>query len=104
MTDSKCGSNRRNVGAGRVVGAAESPIEKTFLNSLILSFIKNDGLGLLVHPTFKDTVSEIAEFRTNLAHWHEFFAWFRANKPAATLDEFLDGEVRRGVMGEEGRR
>jgi REase_MTES_1575 len=89
--------------ASEVAALAESPIEKTFLNSLILTFVKGDGLGLLVHRTHDDTVAEIAELRKTIARWKEFFAWFRDKKPAASVDEFLDGEVARGAMSLEER-
>jgi hypothetical protein len=90
--------------AAEIAAAAQSPIEKMFLNSLLLSFIKNDGLGLLVHPTYNDSVAEIANFRKNLVKWREFFLWFREKRPANSIEEFLDSEVRRGAMCAEERR
>jgi very-short-patch-repair endonuclease len=84
--------------AFEVAELAESPIEKTFLHSLFLTFLKNDGLGLLIHRTYGDTPAEIMQFRETLGHWKDFFAWFRANRPAQSMEEFLDGEVARGAL------
>lgn len=90
--------------AAEVVALAGSPIERIFLNSLLLSFIKNDGLGLLVHSTFRDTPKEIAGFREELQHFKEFVRWFSENEPADTMENFLDGEVRRGALIQDERR
>jgi REase_MTES_1575 len=87
-----------------VAKLAQSPIEKTILHSLFLTFIKNDGLGLLVHRAYKDTPAEINEFREILTHWKDFFAWFQANRPARSMEEFLDSEVARGVLDLEERQ
>ena len=87
-----------------VAQLAQSPIEKMFLHSLMLTFIKNDGLGLLVHRAYKDAPAEIKEFREILAHWKEFFAWFQAHHPARSMEEFLDGEVARGALDSEERK
>ncbi len=89
--------------AAEVAALAESPIERTFLNSLLLTFIKADGLGLLVHRTHDDTVAEVANFRKLLANWKDFIAWFRDKRPANSIEEFLDGEDARGVMPPEER-
>jgi hypothetical protein len=90
--------------ADEIEDRSGSPIEKTFLNSLILSFIRNDGFGLLVHPTFKDTEAEIEEFRKTLSNWRDFWAWFKTNKPAKSVEEFLDQEMARGQMDADERQ
>jgi hypothetical protein len=87
-----------------VARLAQSPIEKTFLHSLFLTFFKNDGLGLLTHRTYKDAPAEIKEFRQLLSRWKEFFAWFQANRPARSIEEFLDSEVARGALDPEERQ
>jgi hypothetical protein len=74
--------------AEEVKALAGSPIERIFLNSLVLSFIKSDGLGLLVHPTFRDTPAEIAEFREELRHFKDFVQWFSENQPSDTMEIF----------------
>lgn len=89
--------------AREIAEVAQSPIEKTFLNSLILTFVRNDGLGLLVAPTEKDTVAEIAQFRDDIKHWREFWNWFQKNKPANSVEEYLDEVVKRGGMLNEER-
>jgi hypothetical protein len=86
-----------------VSAIAASPIERTFLNSLILTFIKSDGLGLLVHPTSKNSPAEIDEFRRDLNHFKEFVSWFKKNKPADTMEDYLDQVVRQGGMSREER-
>lgn len=80
-----------------------SPIEKIFLRSLMLCFIKNDGLGLVVHPTFKNTAVEIAEFRESLLRWRNFFEWFQKNHPNTPMEAFFEQEVQRGAMPAEER-
>ena len=89
--------------ASEVDELAGSPIEKIFLNSLLLSFVKNDGLGLLVHRTFADAPKEIAEFRATLKNWQEFVAWFREKKPANSIEEFLDRVCAQGGMDQKER-
>ncbi|WP_375780740.1 endonuclease domain-containing protein [Bradyrhizobium sp. ma5] len=82
---------------------SESPIEKLFLNSLVLCSIKSQQL-LSVHATYTDCAAEIAQLRSDLAHFRELETWFAANKPNKTLDEFLDTECARGKMLEDERR
>jgi len=89
--------------AREVEALAGSPIETIFLNSLLLSFIKNDGLGLLVHPTFENAPAEIASFRAYLRRLKEFVRWFEENQPADTMEDFLDKEMDRGAMTQDER-
>jgi very-short-patch-repair endonuclease len=84
--------------AGAVDACAKSPIEKIFLNSLILSFITNDGLGLFVHQTRRDAAAEIADFRITLQHFKKFLVWFEENQPAETMEAYFDEQVRLGRM------
>ncbi|WP_202618573.1 DUF559 domain-containing protein [Ensifer sp. LC54] len=83
---------------------AKSPIERIFLRSLLLAFLKNDGLGLLVHPTFNDAASEVADFRVTLERFREMKAWFKEHKPTNDIATFLDDEMGRGKMSAEERR
>lgn len=83
---------------------AKSPIEQIFLRSLLLAFLKNDGLGLLVHPTFKDTPTEVLDFRETLKRFRELKAWFEEHKPAGDIATFLNDEMKRGKMDAEERR
>jgi very-short-patch-repair endonuclease len=88
--------------AGEVEELAQSPIEKTFLNSLILTFIRGSVFGLLVQRTFDDTPKEVAEFRDYLRKFHEFRAWFKENKPADTVELFLDRVLKdKGISQDE---
>lgn len=90
--------------ADEVDDLAQSPIEKTFLNSLILSFIKNDGLGLLIHRTFDDAAAEVKDFRKYLSNYKEFLAWFNENKPNdGDMDAFLDDKLKKGKMCQDER-
>ena len=43
---------------------AESPIEKLFLGSLVLMFIKNDPLGFFLTAPKPDTETHVLDFRT----------------------------------------
>jgi hypothetical protein len=89
--------------SNEVFAAAESPIERTFLNSLLLTFIKNDGLGLLVYPTFDDAPAEIDRFLRLLNNFRDFVAWWRKNASSSSMETFLDGEVQRGAMCQDER-
>lgn len=50
--------------ANNVFKHCESPIERIFLNSLILLFLKNQFLGLQIQPPSSDIEQEMLNFRT----------------------------------------
>lgn len=82
----------------KVFLCSESPIERKFLNSLLLYFLKNDGLGLVMHPTYGDARKEISEFRTTISKFREFWSWFKINRPTPSIEEFLEKEITRGAL------
>ena len=89
--------------ARAIAAIAQSPIERTFIRSLVLSFLTDDGLGLLVHPTLKDTPAEVADFRWALADFQSVRSWFRDYKPRDGLSRLLNDELSRGMPLEEWR-
>ncbi len=87
-----------------VFSHSESPIETIFLNSLILGFIKCDSLGLIIHPTFKDTENEIMEFRKTYSNFQKFIAWCDERFSSFTeIESYLDDELKAGKMEKEER-
>jgi hypothetical protein len=87
--------------AWEVEKLAESPIEKTFLHSLMLSFIKSGTLGLLVYPTYDDTPKEVADFRSYLSRFFEFRAWLKEHRPADTMEQFLNHVLEQGGISQD---
>lgn len=77
---------------------SQSPIERKFLNSLLLSAIKTGDLGLIMHRTYGDAESEISEFRETIKGFREFWIWFQKNKKEIKFDDFLEIEVARGAL------
>ena len=84
--------------ARAIAEIAQSPIERTFIRSLVLSFLQDDGLGLLVHPTFKGTPAEVADFRWALSDFQSIKPLFRDYKPKDGLSRLLDNELTSGRM------
>lgn len=77
----------------------ESPIEKMFINSLLLGFLKADSLGIIIHPTYQDTDTELVEFRTHFKNFLSFLKWYDGKFKSWTgIEEYLDGEVKAGKM------
>lgn len=78
---------------------AASPIERIFLNSLLLGFTKNDPLGLVIHRTYTDTPKEIDEFLQNLSHFREFIEWYGAKYGNfKDIQAYLTDQVASGAM------
>jgi len=77
----------------------ESPIEKIFINSLLLGFLKADSLGLIIHPTYQDTDKELTEFRTYFNNFLSFLEWYDKKFNSWTgIENYLDAEVGSGKM------
>ena len=88
-----------------VFSVCESPIEKVLVNSLFLAFIKADPLNLVITPPFRNAPLHIQEFRDYHARFGEFLSWYRHRHGGLSgIEEYLDGEVRKGKMEEEERR
>jgi hypothetical protein len=82
-----------------VFDLCESPIEKIFMNSLLLGFLKADSLGLIIHPTYQDTDEELTEFRTYFRNFLSFLEWYDNKFDSWTgIEDYLDGEVKAGKM------
>lgn len=83
---------------------AESPIERLFLNSPMLGFLKADSLGLVVHQTKDNAQRDIDEFVQHLSNFKQFLSWYKGQYSTyGKLEEYLDGQVSSGRM-EEGER
>jgi hypothetical protein len=89
--------------AQEVERLAQSPIERTFLNSLILSFIKSGTLGLLIYQANENTPKQVADFRNYVKKFLEFRAWFKERKPADSLDVYFDRVLERGEISQDER-
>lgn len=86
-----------------VINLSQSPIEKKFINSLILGSLK-DGCLYSVHRTYRDTPAEVARLREDIASFRKFEKWFKANQPSSTVEGYLDGVVKSGAMTLEERQ
>lgn len=91
--------------ARRTIAAlAGSPIERIFLNSLLLGFTKSDPLGLVVHPAYTDTPNELREFLDTLTKFRGFIAWYRQKfGDFKCIHGYLDEQVARGSMSSDER-
>ncbi len=88
-----------------VFSVCESPIEKVFINSLFLRFIKTNPLELIITPPFRNTPQDIEDFRSDHANFLEFTDWYKKrNGSLSGVDEYLDGEVKNGKMETEERK
>lgn len=77
----------------------ESPIETIFVNSLLLTFIKNDPLNLVVQHSVRNAPRQIEGLRQRRERFKEFTAWYRDKYGSlAGIEEFLDQELARGKM------
>lgn len=77
----------------------ESPIEKIFINSLLLGFLKADSLGIIIHPTYQDTDKELTEFRASFKSFLSFLEWYDNKFDSWTgIEDYFDGEVKAGKM------
>jgi hypothetical protein len=88
-----------------VFSVCESPIEKVFINSLFLCFIKANPLYLIITPPFQNAPKDMTEFRSYHAKFLEFIDWYkRRNVSLSGVDEYLDSEVKKGKMQPEERQ
>ncbi|MCK7547910.1 endonuclease domain-containing protein [Marinobacter koreensis] len=77
----------------------ESPIEKIFLRSLLLGFVKADPFGLVIHQFGRDALQEVEYFREYYGRFKEFIAWWeRRQKPFSEIEAYLDSELIAGRM------
>lgn len=77
----------------------ESEIEKTFVNSLVLMFIKNDPLNLVVQHSVKNAPKQIEAFRERRVQFKKFTSWYiEKHGSLIGADDYLDEELARGKM------
>lgn len=82
-----------------VFSVCESPIEKVFVNSVCLGFIKADPLGLVITPPMQNAPQDMEDFRSYHGKFCEFTTWYRQrNGSLAGIEDYLDGEVAKGKM------
>jgi len=77
----------------------ESPIETIFINSLLLTFVKNDPLALVVQHSVRNAPRQIESFRERRAQFKKFVSWYKTKHGSLEgAQHFLDGELARGKM------
>lgn len=87
-----------------IIQLSGSPIERIFLGSLLLGSIKWFPYGIVIHQTYKDTNSELAEFRDYLNKFFEFTDWYKKKFGSfSTIDEYLDEQVKSKKMDDSER-
>ena len=73
---------------------AESPIERIFINSLVLNFIKASPLELVVMPGVNDVTRRIDEFRRFDTYVSEFVGWYeKQNQSLDGVREYLSDQT-----------
>jgi very-short-patch-repair endonuclease len=87
-----------------IAKAARSSLERTFVRSVVLACLWNDGLGLVSYPTGADAPSEIAQFRKTLSRFAELRGRHRRTVSKTDFSVFLDQEAAAGRIGWEERR
>ena len=77
----------------------ESPIERIFINSVFLNFIKADPLNIVIQHSVKNAPKQISGFRERRSKFKEFISWYR-NKYGSLngIDGFLEREMLSGKM------
>jgi hypothetical protein len=77
----------------------ESPLEKLFINSLLLAFIKNDPLNLVIEHSVRNAPNQIEAFHDRYRLFKEFSSWYKKKFGSlAGSDEFIDHELARGRL------
>jgi len=77
----------------------ESPIERVFINSLLLAFIKSDPLNLVIQHSVRNAPKQIEAFRERRGQFKEFAAWYKTRHGSLSgADDFLDREFVRSRM------
>jgi len=77
----------------------QSPIERIFINSVLLMFIKNDPLSLVVQHSVRNAPGQIEAFRQRRSQFKKFIGWYlEQHGSLAGVEEYLDRELERGKM------
>lgn len=93
-----------NQNAKNVFEFCESPIERIFLNSLILLFLKNQFIGLQIQPPSGDVEQHIRDFRTvhqNILHLEKQYQEMTGDLELTEFKEFFYKRIERGEFTEE---
>lgn len=78
---------------------SQSPIETIFINSLLLTFIKNDPLNLVIQHSVRNAPRQIEGSRERRAQFKKFTSWYIETRGSlAGVEDFLDQELARGKM------
>jgi hypothetical protein len=87
-----------------IFAQCESPIEKIFINSLLLAFLRYGSPGLIIHSFYHDAEEELSAFRTYYNHFQYFLGWYDKNFESWTdIESYLDNELATGKMDENER-
>lgn len=90
--------------ARQICALTQSSLERTFIRSLVLNFLTDDGQGLVVHPTLYNAPAEIADFRSTLARLVQIKERFHDGRSTDDFSLFLDQEAAQGRMTWSERR
>lgn len=90
--------------AENVFKYCQSPIEKTFLNSFMLLFLKNRMPCLFITHPFNDTENEITNYRNHYKSVDDFIESYKdvtGDKELTCFDERLQAKQKKGEFTEE---
>lgn len=83
----------------------DSPIERIFINSLVLNFIKANPLSLVVMPSVRNAPQQIREFRDYNKNFREFISWYKDKYgDLKNVESYLDSELEKEKMSWEERK
>ncbi len=88
----------------RVFKHSGSPIERIFINSLILLFIKNGYLGLHITEPFKDAEEDIKNYRTahkNIMHLADEYKKMTGDEEMTNFESFFQKQIDAGHYTQE---
>ena len=86
-------------------GYTESPIEKIFINSLLLTFIKEAPLDLIVLPPADNISKAVSNFRATYVQCEKFISQYKERiGNLAQFSGFLQSLVDEGEVQEEDRK
>ena len=83
---------------GAISALAGSPIERVFLRSVMLAFLRN-GLSLVFTSPFRNTPADLQEYRDQVRNLERFSSWYKKRFDSSFVSkEYLDGQVQSGKM------
>lgn len=79
----------------------ESPIEKIFINSLVLATVKGNPLGLVVQHSVRNAPKQIQAFRETRKQFKKFISWYLdKNDDLNGIEDYLLNQHEIGKMEE----